>query len=207
MVHIPPPPPARPPNPLFAIIHSGAFLVRLFDPSRFGTTALSFRRFGPLLRFDHHGPAGLSPGPDPARGIYYVAQTLSGCLVEVFGDTGLIITGDWHGARPQLTRDLRLLDLRGSGALRAGSVSALSKVPDHGLAQAWSRHFYESGEYRTCDGVLYYNAHNDEEAIALYERAEAALICPASAVLRLDDPALRPELLRLAQDNHLVCAP
>jgi hypothetical protein len=53
------------------------------------------------------------------------------------------------------------------------------------------------------DGLIYQNAHNDEDAIVLYERAEAALDCPPSRVIRLDDPALRDELLIIAENNLL----
>lgn len=186
--------------------------MRLFDPTQHGATALTFRRFGPLLRFDHHrAPVDMhgvrQPCPDPERGVYYAAKTLSGCIVEVFGDTGIIAPGNWHIAHPALTRNVRMLNLRGHGAMRAGSVAALAKVPDHALAQEWSRFFYERAEYRNVDGLLYYNAHNDEEAILLYERAETALDCPNSQVIRLDDPALRAALLKIARQNNLICVP
>jgi len=208
VVHIPAPPPPRRPKPIFKTIRTGAFLVRLFDPTTsFGQTALTFRRFGPLRRFDHQEPHAGQPASDPDRGIYYAAQTLSGCIVEVFGDTGLIACGEWHIARVWLVRPLTLLNISGRGAMRAGSVAALSKVPDHAVAQQWSRHFYEQPEYSQCDGIYYSNAHNDGPAFALYERAEDALDCPPGSVVRLDDPALRGELLRVAKLNHLICLP
>ncbi len=56
--------------------------------------------------------------------MYYAALKFSSCLVEVFGDTGVIETGIKRVCRPQLTRALRLLDLRGSGAMNAG-ISAM----------------------------------------------------------------------------------
>jgi hypothetical protein len=54
------------------------------------------------------------------------------------------------------------------------------------------------------DGVVYLNAHNDEEAIALYERASDALECPPERVMRLDDETLRAAVLEAADDNNLV---
>jgi RES domain len=186
--------------------------VRLFDPTSHGTTALTFRRYGPLLRFDHHrallDKSGIrQPCPDPDRSVYYAAKTLSGCIVEIFGDTGIITAANWHVALPVVTQELRLLNLRGRGAMRAGSVAALAKVPDHALSQQWSVYFYETPAYRNIDGLIYYNAHNDEEAILLYERAERALDCPPSNIIRLNDSALRPALLKIAQRNNLRCSP
>lgn len=206
MVVVDPPPPRRRPNPLFHNLPSGSRLVRLFDPSRHGATATGFRSYGPLLRFDHHrGREDGKPGDDAERGIYYAAMTLSGCLVEVFSDTGVVDLHRHYVASPILRRDLHLLDLRGSGAMRAGTKAAIAKVADRSLSQAWARHFYETPEvYGEVDGLIYLNAHNDEEAVALYERASDALECPPDRVMRLDDEALRAAVLEAADDNDLV---
>lgn len=185
----------------------GTNLFRLYDPTRTGTTAASFRYFGPLLRFDHQRAAPGIPVVDSDRGIYYAALTLSSCVVEVFGDVGLIECDEWHIAMPSVTRDVPMLDLRGSGAMRAGSVAALGKTPDHSLSQAWSRHFYGRPEYRAPEGLLWSNAHNDEESVALYERAEDAITCPTGRMLRLDDPLLRPVLAQIAEANNLILVP
>ena len=128
-------------------------------------------------------------------------------MVEVFGDTRLIAPAGYHVGRIEITRDLRLLDLRGPGAMRAGSVAALAKVPNHALAREWSRHFYEHPTYRTCDGLIYSGAYNDQDAIALYERQAGALACPPSSVMPLDDPALRGALLKIAADHDLYLVP
>jgi hypothetical protein len=132
-------------------------------------------------------------------------MTLSGCLVEVFGDTGVVDLRRHRVAAPILRRGLRLLDLRRNGAMRAGTKAAVAKVSDRSLSQAWSRHFYEKAEiYGEVDGLIYLNAHNDEEAIALYERAFDALECPPERVAGLDDETLRPAVLEAADDNGLV---
>lgn len=186
---------------------AGTALVRVFRPQPYGVTALTFREFGPLARFDHHRHPPRRPAADPGRGVLYAAPTLSCCVVEVFGDGGQIEPAGWYVARLLATRDLRLLDLRGAGAMRAGSVTALSQAPDHSLAQSWSRHFYETPAYGACDGLLYHGAHNGEEAVALYERAGGSLACPTSAVLPLDSPALRPALLLIADAHGLDTAP
>jgi hypothetical protein len=49
---------------------------------------------------------------DPERGISYAGLTLSCCLVECFGDTGVIEIKGQQIGRIQLNRDLTLLDLR-----------------------------------------------------------------------------------------------
>ncbi len=104
-----------------------------------------------------------------------------------------------------MRRELKLLDLRGGGAMRAGTVSALAKVRDRALTQRWSRYFYEGVEaYGEVDGFVYANAHNDEEAVLLYERAADALECPEERILRLDDAVLRPAILEASLDNGLA---
>lgn len=147
----------------------------------------------------------MEPGTDAERGIYYAALTLSSCMVERFGDTGVVDFGTRHAASPILARDLRLLDLRENGAMRAGTKSAVSKVPERSVSQAWSRYFYDASEvFAEVDGLIYLNAHNDEDALALYERAGDALVCSADRVTRLDDKALRAAVLEAAIDNGLV---
>lgn len=198
MVRIDPPPPQRPSAPLFEQLHVGRQLLRIFDPTRHQTQALTFRQYGPIHRFDHQ--RGAVPQNDPERGIYYAAFTLSGCLVETFGDTGVIEIKEQQLAFMELNRPLTLLDLRGSGAMRAGSVAALAKTADRNLSQAWSRYFYEV--YPQIDGILYYNAHNDEQAVALYQRAADAL--EVVQVFPLNNDGLRPHIQSAALQNNLT---
>jgi RES domain len=203
------PPPAKTPSPLYRTLASGSFILRIFDPTQYGTQATTFRSYGPINRFDHQrlSPAG-TRAEDPERGISYAGLTLSCCLVECFGDTGAIEIKGQQIGRIQLTRDLTLLDLRANGAMRAGSVAALAKVADRHLSQAWSRYFYEQTDlYGQIDGISFFNAHNDEEAIALYERAQSALICPDDRILPLAHPSLRPAIQQAALDNHLDFLP
>jgi len=207
VVAIPPPPPARRPRPRLHELVRGARLVRVFDPTRHGATATGFRHHGPRHRFDHHRGRGRwrSPADDPARAVYYAAFSLSGCVVEVFGDAGVVHLGEQLVAGPHPTRPLQLLDLRGSGAMRAGSVAALAKTADRRLSQAWARHFYDAvGDYGRIDGLLYANAHNDEPAVVLFERAADALACPDERIMRLDDPLLRPAVTAIALTHNLV---
>jgi hypothetical protein len=183
--------------------------VRLFDPTtRWHVGPLTFTHNGPRHRFDHHRlppPGSASPfQDDPDRGIYYAGLTLSCCLVEVFGDYRLIDRPQLHIACPIVTRELHLLDLCHNGAMRAGSVAALCATADRQLSQAWSRYFYEDPAFRSCEGIRYYSAHNNEPAFALYERAENALDCPPSQVIALNDPLLRAEILSIAREHGMA---
>ena len=202
MVRLPSPPPLVPPNPLFHNLPKGSHLVRLFDPTKHSATATSFRYFGPLARFDHHCALNGEPQLNPNRSVYYAALTLSCCIVEIFGDTRIIDCGNWRAAVSQLNQDLRLLDLRKSGAMRAGTVAAVGQAPDHTIAQAWSRHFYTEPAYKNPDGLIWHNAHNGEEAVMLYERAQSAIF--SLGELPLVHQGLRPELQIIALENNLT---
>ena len=225
MVRIALPPPSKPPSPSFRTLAAGTSILRIFDPTRYGTTALTFRYYGPIGRFDHQRlalggcPADRSetrqrPLPeggcteDLERGISYAGLTLSCCLVECFGDSGVIELKGQQIGRIQIERELNLLDLRGNGAMRAGSVAALAKTADRQISQEWSRYFYERTElYGLIDGISYFNAHNDEEAFALYERAQSALVCPDSQILSLNHSSLRPAIQQASLANHLDFLP
>ena len=208
MVLIASPPPVKTPSPLYRTLASGSFVLRIFEPTQYGTRATTFRYYGPINRFDHQLSPPDNCAEDPERGISYAGLTLSCCLVECFGDTGVIEIKGQQIGRIQLTRDLTLLDLRANGAMRAGSVAALAKVADRHLSQAWSRYFYEQTDlYGQIDGISFLNAHNDEEAFALYERAQSALICPDDRILPLAHPSLRSAIQQAALDNHLDFLP
>lgn len=83
MVRIDPPPPKRTTDPVLHLLPPAATLQRIYRPDRYGTTACGFRFEGPFSRFDHHEPG-------QRRGIHYSAFSLSGCVVEVIGDTGVV---------------------------------------------------------------------------------------------------------------------
>jgi hypothetical protein len=123
--------------------------------------------------------------------------------VEVFGDTRIIDRPQMAIAMPTVTRSLKLLDLCGNGAMRAGSISALCATSDRKLSQTWARYFYEDPVFRQCDGICYHSAHNNERAFALFERAANGLDCPPGNVLSLLEPGLRPEIMRIALKHNM----
>ncbi|MBW4565461.1 MAG: RES domain-containing protein [Mojavia pulchra JT2-VF2] len=214
---IAPPPCFGKPKPKFYNLKKGTELLRIFRPE-FSPTALTFRFWGPLYRFDHHRgdcpsfyyePGDYQQCIDQERGIYYVAPKLSSCLVEIFGDVGCIEITDHQIAIVTPIRNLKLLDVRGSGAMRAGANEAtLAKTEKRGLSQAWSRYFYEQQViYSEIHGLIYCNAHNNEEAIAIYERAEYLLVCQKENVLPLKHELLRGSILKAAGENNLGVIP
>lgn len=148
MVLIALPLPSHPPNPIIHELPASSQIIRIFDPTRYQTQALTFRCNGPRARFDHHRAPWRAPQDDPDRGIYYAAFTLSGCLVEWFGDTGVIDIQEQCVALIEVEQSLQLLDLRGSGAMRAGSVAALAKTADLRTA---IQHIHASAVRKTLD--------------------------------------------------------
>jgi RES domain len=227
MVLIYPPPPTRNITPKFEVLEPGMAIERIFAPTSHGSTAIGFRYYGPLHRFDHQrcDPADVSsakasvrldrerasrqpsgkPTVDPDRGIMYAGFSLSCCLVEVFGDQGSINIKQQKIAHITLTQSLKLLDLRGSGAWDAGSVVAMATDGKRRLTQAWGRYFYKHPElYSQIDGLMFNNAHNGESAISLYERAEPQIVSAKTVVQDLNDPALRNKLLVIANRLNLL---
>ncbi len=201
MVRLAPPPPQGRLQPRHHTVPAGSELLRVYNPQRHNTQPLTLRMVGPIERFDHHRriPPAILLDPvrdlfiDPERGVSYAAMLLSCCLVEVFGEMLSIELDPWEAAVLRPTRPLHLLDLRGAGAMGAGSVAALAKVPDRPLTQEWSRWFYEhEADYQHVDGLFFFGAHNDEESLVLFERCGAALACDSTEVWKLSDTRLRP---------------
>jgi hypothetical protein len=155
-----------------------------------------FRHFGPVLnaRFDpHHEPARIQ-----ARGILYAALRVPTCLAEVFQETRTI---ERSRNRPwlvgfELARAVSLLDLTAGWPTRAGASMAIS-TGRRDRSRAWSARIYE--DYPAVDGLLYPSSMDgNQEAVALYERAEDAM--PARPVFHraLADPALDGAVARAA---------
>ncbi|MDJ0897439.1 MAG: RES domain-containing protein [Xenococcus sp. MO_188.B8] len=204
-ITFPPPDPQISVSPVFEILTLGSKLRRIFDPTKYDTQATSFRHYGPIGRFDHQRGSLDKPNYDAERGINYWGFELSCCLVEVFGDTRVIETENKEVALVELTKSIKLLDLRGSGAMKAGTVSAITQTAQRNLSQAWSSYFYEYPElYGEIDGLLFNNAHNNEAAIALYERARPQLDAAKIDSLPLEATALYPAISDCAIKNNLI---
>ena len=145
------------------------------------------------------------PEVDADRGINYWGFSLSCCIVEIFGDTRVIETSDLEVALVELNESIELLDLRGVAAMKAGTVSAIAKTANRDLSQAWADYFYAHPDvYGHIAGLIFSNAHNDEDAIALFERAKSQLESAKVTTLRLDSQALRPAIAEIAIENSLI---
>ena len=196
MVAIRLPPPSRNLSPQLKTLKPNTKLIRIFDPTKYNAQALGFRSFDPISRFDHHRTDVTSGKPqlDPERSIIYAAFTLSSCLVEIFGDGDVVEVKQQQVASIYTAETLNLLDLRGNNAMKAGTVTAIAKTANRNLSQTWSRYFYERKDlYSDLDGIIYSNAHKrsdsrvgerrkgtltktDDDALALYERAQSKLV-------------------------------
>ncbi len=103
---------------------------------------------------------------------------------------------------------LNLLDLRGNNAMKAGTVTAIAKTANRNLSQTWSRYFYERKDlYSDLDGLIYSNAHNDDDALALYERAQSKLVTSKVKTMPLKHPALRSAIFQIAENHSLLVSP
>jgi hypothetical protein len=133
---------------------------------------------------------------------------MSCCLVEIFGDGGVIKIEQQQLALITLKNTFKLLDLRGSAAMAAGTVAALSSITERNISQAWGRYFYESPHlYGEIDGLIFAGAHNGEDAIVLYERAKSNLTSARVETLNLNHPNLRDSILSIAKNHSLIVNP
>jgi len=132
----------------------------------------TFRRFGPLSRFDHHL---VDDRGDPLlqdRGILYATTDVPTALAEFFQRNRRRV----NRTRNQpwlvsyvLADEVRLLNLTGMFCVRAGaSMKLLSGPFSH--AQNWSRGFYAA--YPEIHGLYYLSSLTNRPTIALYERAD-----------------------------------
>jgi hypothetical protein len=193
MVKIPKPQPRSNNSPSYVHLPLGATVLRVLSNKDEQTYLRRFRNILGECRFDHH----VQNGAD--RAVLYAAPTLSCCLVEVFGDTRVIEPKTFCVAVITFNRELTLLDIRGSAAMRLGCVHAISGIPDRSITWEWSRHWYEF--FPEIDGLLYTSAHNGEDAIVLYERCEQAMI--PFEVSGLGDPDWEADIQATVLDNNM----
>jgi hypothetical protein len=202
MVDVKPPPPLRNVNPKIVMLRANTKLRRIYDPTRYGATATGFRSYGPVSRFDHHSSDKASN--DSQRRIIYAGFTLSCCIAEYFGDGEIINVENIKLAIIYLSKELKLLDLRGKAAMAAGTVTAISAITQKEITQAWGRYFYEHIElYGEIDGLMFSGAHNGEDAIALYERAESVIHSSKLKAMDMASDTLRKTVIHIAEEQGL----
>ncbi len=92
--------------------------------------------------------------------------------------------------------------------MQAGTVSAISGTAQRNISQAWGRYFYENPQlYGLVDGLIFSGAHNSEDAIALYERAESVINSSRLKVMELNHPTLKRSIFQIAERHSLMVEP
>lgn len=154
----------------------------------------TFRRFGPLARFDHHHEA-TPPAVDPTgRRVLYVGADLATSACEVFGEAGIAaICPQYRVSIVEPTRPLTMFNLaRPGAAMQIGALPALSTGAERrALTQQWARAVYEDQPAGpTVRGVRYRSAYNDGYALALWDCDDDVRIVRAGGLqdLELADP-------------------
>ncbi|HSF39435.1 MAG TPA: RES family NAD+ phosphorylase [Thermoanaerobaculia bacterium] len=178
------------------VLSAGTLLWRLyFRGGRHPNFWNAFRSYGPTSsRFDHHLP----PPRVQTRMVFYCAEQGPTCLAEVFQDTRVI---DRTAREPWLVgfallREVKALDMTGSWPTRAGASMAINSGP-RPRAQRWSRAIYDA--YPDLQGVYYGSSmYGNRPAVALYERALAALPSVPAFHRPLADPTLLSVLKHVA---------
>jgi RES domain len=190
-------------DPIFYHLNPGDTLIRIhnqkYDPI--------FFNHRPRDRFDHHD--GLSN-----RGVFYAApiiasqyEALANCILEIFGNTRIIDNlQKFNVGEIKITREVKLLDLRGAGAMRAGTVSEINTATDRQLTQEWGRFFYENEIFGQIDGIIYPSSYSGEPLIILYEeRAFDSLEVVSDR--SSSDPIMSEDIIQIANHFQLAIAP
>lgn len=140
------------------------FFTAIFDP----------------IHFDRSRDGRLN-APDDSYGVLYAAENLRGAFAETFlrapGRTLLPLDLLRRKARVRLrvTRELRLIELRGYGLARVGSTAEITHggLP-YDAPQAWSKALHDHP--LIADGIAYTARHDDQAlCYALFDRVAGDL--------------------------------
>ncbi|MDV8015712.1 RES family NAD+ phosphorylase [Rhodococcus sp. IEGM 1241] len=147
---------------------------RIYHRDRFAPDGATFRRFGPLARFDHHTPPFAAPTMDPdGRAVIYLAVDLATSACEVFGEAGVApLCSNWRVARLRPLREITTYDLDRPGAAMAiGALPALASGNENrDLTQKWARAICEDQPAAgKVEGIHYRSAYRGGRALALWD--------------------------------------
>ncbi|MGI8416139.1 MAG: RES family NAD+ phosphorylase [Nakamurella sp.] len=194
--------PSRPPERLTRapgdIVARGLALWRIHSakgPHPIRWNAL--RTFGPLntARFDPHPrPQGNHPG----YGVAYTAFDISTCVAEVFQASRTIaVTDEYDATGWTPARELQLLDLTDTWALRNGASNSLAtwKRP---TCRAWAAVIREN--WPDLDGLLSRSTMTGREMVALFDPSATAFPVAPSFRRPLDHPAMQAIMVRSAAE-------
>lgn len=188
-------------DPMLERLAAGSCLLRIYAREPYGGGPLTFRRFGPLNRFDHHRSGKSGPRRNRDRAILYAGSELVCCVGETFGDHGAVTRAGYHLVRLVVAESLELLDLRGPAATGALTIPAVGGVGERRITQAWGRWWYEHPQLAHIDGLLYSSGQTAKDAVALFERANGKLA--EDVDWELSDEAIRDDLEVAADELNL----
>ena len=178
------------------------------EPLWFGPGKGKVRDPAAMWRFDDPGPRATHPeAPSPSRkampdkghfGVCYLGATAEASFVETFlrrsgvpgrKDVGMKELESRQISAIVLTRDIRVVDLRGEGLSRAHLDSMIFATRDYTFPQVVARTLWRHpAKY---DGIAYRTRHDPgKTAIALFDRARDSLHVKTTEMLAADLPRL-----------------
>jgi hypothetical protein len=180
---------------------------RVYHRSAHTPDGVTFRRFGPLSRLDHHHAASPPSVDVTGRRILYVGVNLATSACEVFGDAGVAaVCPRYRVSIVAPTRELSMYDLTAPGAAMAiGALPALGNGSEaRSVTQEWARaiHEDEPGGPDVC-GVRYTTAYDSGLAVALWDCDDGVEIVRDTRGRLQDFPLLDPRILaRFEEQMH-----
>jgi hypothetical protein len=148
------------------------YMYRIFHQDTYAPHAESFRRFGPLSRYDHQvvDPATGGPALSDDRGCMYLSADVGTALAEVFGDDRRVkACPHWMLGRVEVTVPIPLLDLTDANVMSAGTFGSILAI-DREDSQTWARSVYDTLD-EAC-GITYVGSHDYGRCFVLWERAK-----------------------------------
>jgi len=126
----------------------------------------------------------------------YLAGDGETALVEAFQETAVVnrVRDDPWLVVIALRRQVRLLDLRGSWATRAGASMALAAADEPIATQTWARAIY--AQYDDISGIVYPSAMRGHPAGAAPSGVDPGLFCANAALFERARPSIpvRPRI-------------
>ncbi|WP_078345326.1 RES domain-containing protein [Mycobacteroides chelonae] len=172
---------------------------RVYHRSSYTPDGVTFRRFGPLHRLDHHQQSDPPQLDSTGRRVLYVGGDLATSASEVFGEAGIAaICPQYRVSIVTPTRPLAVFDLASTGAAMA--IGALPSLADGNeprlLTQQWARSIFEDQPAGSdvC-GVRYRTAYNFGYSLALWDCDDSVEIVQDRAGRVQDLPLQDPRML------------
>ncbi|MEL6439102.1 MAG: RES family NAD+ phosphorylase [Cyanobacteria bacterium J06621_8] len=159
---------------------------------------LNNRNYRGAIYFDRSG-SGRFDASTQSYGICYTGEDLEAAFIECFGrELGVrFLSQEFIKTRNifliESSRELKLVDLFGSGLTKLGVDSRLSSGDDYSTARKWAEAIYNHPVQ--VDGIRYYSRHdNSRLCCGLFDRTRKALTETNQGSL-LDNPQKLAEIL------------